>query len=29
MIRMSFMTPMPELGEGLDRLERFWKRVAG
>ncbi|HEU0114180.1 MAG TPA: aminotransferase class I/II-fold pyridoxal phosphate-dependent enzyme, partial [Thermomicrobiales bacterium] len=28
MIRMSFMTPMPDLGEGLDRLERFWRRVA-
>lgn len=27
-VRLSFMTPMPELSEGLDRLERFWKSVA-
>ena len=27
--RASFMTPMPELSEGLDRLERFWKRTTG
>jgi aminotransferase len=27
MVRLSFMTPKPELAEGLDRLERFWKRV--
>lgn len=27
MVRTSFMTPMPELKEGLDRLERFWQRV--
>ena len=25
--RASFMTPMPELSEGLDRLARFWKRT--
>jgi aminotransferase len=25
--RASFMTPMPQLAEGLDRLERFWTRV--
>lgn len=25
--RASFMTPMPELTEALDRLERFWERV--
>ena len=27
--RASFMTAMPELREGLDRLERFWKLVTG
>jgi aminotransferase len=27
MVRLSFMTPQPDLTEGLDRLERFWKRV--
>ena len=27
MIRLSFMTPQPDLTEGLDRLERFWNRV--
>jgi aspartate/methionine/tyrosine aminotransferase len=26
--RASFMLPMPELKEALDRLERFWASVA-